>query len=149
MAGWSEKLNKMTQSAISKSKEMAEVTKLNMEISTLTQNLKEVQTQIGIYVLESNLLPENEKIAEWVQEAASIKTKIEANQIKVQDIRNIDICPNCGTEVSRSSKFCNKCGTEILRSVLETGSADKNCKTCGAPVEAGAAFCGNCGAKQD
>lgn len=149
MAGWSEKFNKMTQSAISKSKEMAEVTKLNMEISTLMQNLKEVQIQVGAYVLENGLLTEDEKIGEWAQKAASINVNIEANQVKVQDIRNINICSNCGAEVSRSSKFCDKCGNEMVRTALGTVTEGKVCKVCGAPVEEGSAFCGNCGTKQD
>ena len=34
MANWGEKFSRATQAAISKSKEMAEVTRLNVEIST-------------------------------------------------------------------------------------------------------------------
>ena len=47
MAKWGEKFSRATQAAISKSKEMAEVTRLNVEISTYTQNMKELYTQVG------------------------------------------------------------------------------------------------------
>ena len=58
MAGWSEKFNKMTQTAISKSKEVTEVTRLNMEINSLNQSIKEIATKIGEYVLKYDLLRE-------------------------------------------------------------------------------------------
>lgn len=62
MASWTEKLNQMTQSAISKSKEVAGVTKLNLEISSLNQNIKNIQTEIGAYVLENGLLKEDASV---------------------------------------------------------------------------------------
>ena len=46
MASWSEKLNQMTQSAISKSKEVAGVAKLNVEISSLNQSVKNIYTEV-------------------------------------------------------------------------------------------------------
>lgn len=147
MANWGEKLNKMTQSAITKSKEMAEVTRLNMEISTLKQNLKELYANVGEYVLTNGIASEDAAIAEYVTQMITIKQNIEANEEKVKEVRNINICPNCGAEVSRTSKFCDKCGTEMVRVSLEPEVIV--CKSCGNPIEKDALFCGNCGAKQE
>ena len=52
MASWSEKLNQMTQSAISKSKEVAGVAKLSLEVNNLNQSIKNIQTEVGAYVLD-------------------------------------------------------------------------------------------------
>lgn len=147
MANWGEKLNKMTQSAITKSKEMAEVTRLNMEISTLRQNLKELYENVGEYVLTNGVAAEDSAITEYVAQMVTIKQNIEANEEKVKEIRNINICPSCGAEVSRTSKFCDKCGTEMVRVSLEPEAIV--CKSCGNPIEKDALFCGNCGAKQE
>ena len=46
MANWSEKFNKLTQTAISKGKEVTEITKLNVEVVSLNQNLKEITNKI-------------------------------------------------------------------------------------------------------
>lgn len=123
MASWTEKLNQMTQNAISKSKEVAGVTKLNLEISTLNQNIKNIQTEVGAYVLENGLLKEDASVVEWASKVASLKAEIEANSEKIHDLKNISICPGCGAEVSRTSKFCDKCGTAIVVKVSEIGRA--------------------------
>lgn len=147
MANWGEKLNKMTQSAITKSKEMAEVTRLNMEINTLQQNLKELYANVGEYVLTNAVAAGDSTIAEYAAQMTAIKQNIEVNEEKVKEIRNINICPNCGAEVSRTSKFCDKCGTEMVRVSLEPEVLV--CKNCGNPIDKDALFCGSCGAKQE
>lgn len=114
MASWSEKLNQMTQSAISKSKEVAGITKLNVENGTLNQNLKNIYTEVGRHVLEEGLLAEDASVAEWAAKAATLKADIEANEEKIRSLKNVNVCPGCGAEVPRASRFCNKCGTAIV-----------------------------------
>ena len=59
MANWREKLNQAAQNTISKSKEVAGVAKLNVEISTLNQSMKNIYTEVGKYVLENGFLSED------------------------------------------------------------------------------------------
>ncbi len=125
MASWSEKLNQMTQKTISKSKEVAGVAKLNLEISTLNQNIKNIQNEVGAYVLENGLLMEDASVAEWAAKVASLKEEIEANTEKIHDLKNVSICPGCGAEVARTSKFCDKCGTAIVIKVSDPVEADE------------------------
>lgn len=150
MANWGEKFSRATQAAISKSKEMAEVTRLNVEISTYTQNIKELYTQIGEYVIEKGLLLENEDVSTKRKEIETLQSNIQSDTEKVNEIKNINICPNCGCEVSRSSKFCDRCGSEMNRKLLQSVTENGNtCKNCGAILAEGAVFCGNCGSKQE
>lgn len=125
MASWSEKLNQMTQSAISKSKEVAGITKLNVENGTLNQNLKNIYTEVGRYVLEQGLLTEDETVAEWASKAAALKADIEANEEKIRSLKNVNICPGCGAEVPKTSKFCSKCGTAIVIKTSEPVEEEK------------------------
>lgn len=148
MANWKESFNKVTQSAISKSKEMAEVTRLNMEISAQTQKVKELYAQAGERVLEGGLAADDSVIASLASQLAELRQGIQANQDKLNDVKNVNICPNCGAEVARTSKFCDKCGTEIVREA-EAQPAPAVCKACGAPIDKDALFCGACGARQD
>lgn len=114
MASWREKLNQAAQNTISKSKEMAGVAKLNVEIGSLNQSLKNVYTEVGKYVLENGLLSEDETVAQWVSKADEIKAEIEADTEKIKLLKNVNTCPGCGAEVPRTSKFCDKCGTPIV-----------------------------------
>ena len=91
MADWSEKLSQIAQDTISKSKEVVEVAKLNLEISTLNQKIREIHTQVGAYVLEMKLCPEDEKLAEWAGKAADLRAEIESNQSRIHDLKGIII----------------------------------------------------------
>lgn len=149
MAGWKESMSRFAQSAVSKSKEMAEVTRLNMEISNLEQRIRERQQTLGAYLLEHpEMLPHDDATVDNILRDVSLaRENIARDQELVLEVRNINICPQCGAEVSRTSKFCNACGAPIDRSMLETPAAANLCPQCGTPLENGAAFCGNCGAK--
>lgn len=147
--GWGDKLNQMTKSTISKSKEIAETTRLNMKISNYEQKIKELATQIGMSVVKRHLLAEDEEVAELAAQIEKLQQSIEQDRSTIQAIRNINICSNCGAEVSRTSKFCDKCGSLMDRKVLETSmdSAMPTCPACGEKVEPGTLFCCNCGTK--
>ena len=149
MAGWKESVGRFAQNAVSKSKEMAEITRLNMEISNQEQRLRELYGQLGQYLVENaDLVPADRQDAQaLLQEVAQVKAGIEASKATLLEVRNVNICPGCGAEVSRSSKFCPSCGTQMDRSVMERLNQAPVCPSCGAELEPGAAFCGNCGAK--
>ncbi|MCI9337384.1 MAG: zinc ribbon domain-containing protein [Lachnospiraceae bacterium] len=125
MANWREKLNQAAQNTISKSKEVAGVAKLNVEIASLNQSLKNVYTEVGKHVLENGLLAEDETVAEWASKAADIKAEIEENTEKIKLLKNVNTCPGCGAEVPRTSKFCDKCGTPIVVASTEPVKEDK------------------------
>ncbi len=147
MANWKDSIGKVTQSAISKSKEVAEITRLNMEISTLTQKVKDLYSQAGERVLEAGLAADDPVIADLASQLATLKQSIQMNRDKLNEVKNVNICPNCGAEISRTSRFCDKCGTEIIKAPQEPPMGV--CKVCGSPIEKDALFCGNCGAKQE
>ncbi len=114
MASWSDRFAQVTQSAISKSKEVAGVTKLNMEISSLNQEIKNIQIQAGAYVLDNGFLYENPYIADWAEKVKSLRAEIEGKNEKIMELRNVVVCSGCGREVSRSNRFCEHCGAEII-----------------------------------
>lgn len=125
MANWREKLNQAAQNTISKSKEVAGVAKLNMEIGTLNQSIKNIYTEVGKYVLENGLLHEDDSVAQWAAKAADIKAEIENNTEKIKLLKNVNTCPGCGAEVPKTSKFCDKCGTPIVVTSTEPVKEDE------------------------
>lgn len=119
MADWSEKLSQIAQDTISKSKEVAEVAKLNLEISALNQKIREINTQVGAYVLEKKLCSEDEKLAEWAGKAADLRAEIESNQSRINDLKGVIICPGCGAAVPNTSRFCARCGRAMVKKAAE------------------------------
>lgn len=124
MAVWSDKIAKVTQSAISKSKEVAGVTKLNMEVGALNQDIRNIQTQVGAYVLNNGLLLEDSFVAGWAEKVNAHKADIDAKNEKIMELKNIAVCPGCGREVSRDNRFCEHCGTEIVIKTAEEDGAE-------------------------
>lgn len=125
MASWSDKFTQVTQNAISKSKEVAGVAKLNMEISSLNQEIKNIQTQAGAYVLDNGFLPANPYIADWIEKVNGLKAEIAAKNEKIMELKNVVVCSKCGREVSRSNRFCEHCGAEIVISRPESESVQE------------------------
>lgn len=150
MAGWGEKFSKITQSAVSKSKEVAEITKLTLNSNSLEGEIKTVTDQIGEYVVANHLLAEDEIIGQKLNQIEELKEAIAANEARIREIKNINVCSVCGAEVSRTSNFCDKCGAPMKKEEPETEEApvtEKVCVKCGASLAVDAAFCPNCGEK--
>ena len=151
MADWKSSMSRFAQNAMTKSKEMAEITRVNMEITTAEQKIKELQQNLGKYLLDNpQLIPQpDEAVAGLIDQAQHLQASLQELQQTLLDLRNVNICPKCGAEVSRTSQFCGKCGTPIERKVLASAgaAAAKVCPACGEPVEEGALFCGSCGEK--
>lgn len=44
---------------------------------------------------------------------------------RIRDLKNVSICPGCGAEVPRTSKFCGKCGAAIVVASSEPVNEEK------------------------
>lgn len=149
MADWKSSISRFAQNAATKGKEVAEVTRINMEISNIEQSIKKNHQDLGAYISEHPELvnPEDETVAGLLQTIAESKEQMAKLNQNLLDVRNVNICASCGAEVARTSKFCGKCGAPMDRSILETPQAANVCPDCGEPLEEGMAFCANCGKK--
>lgn len=150
MAGWGEKFSKMTQTAVSKSKDVAEITKLTLNNNSLEAEIKTVTEQVGEYVVANQMLAEDEIIGQKLNQIAELKAAIAANEAKIREIKNINICEVCGAEVPNTSNFCDKCGAPMKKeapAAEEEPVTEKVCVKCGTALAVDAAFCPNCGEK--
>lgn len=150
MASWKEKVGNFAQNAVAKSKEVAETTRLSMEINSLEGKVKENWTKLGEYLLGNlELLPANDEfVADIVAAVGELNAKIEQNRQQIAAIKNANVCPNCGADVGSTSKFCASCGTPIERGAPQVEAEPANvCPDCGEPLAADAVFCVNCGKK--
>lgn len=149
MADWKSSISRIAQNAMTKSKEMAETTRINVEISNAEQKLRTLQQSLGQHLIENPQLlsGEDETSIDLIQQAKDVQASIEALKEALMELRNINICPECGAEVNRSSKFCGKCGAQMERKALERADEPKTCPACGEPIDDDMVFCGSCGNK--
>ena len=152
MAGkWTDKVSAFTQNAVSKSKELAEITRLNLSISNAEEQIRGLKTEIGSYVVDHKLMTDVPEIQEIYGKLNTLQRSIDESRERIHALKNVNICSNCGAEVSRESRFCDRCGQPIQRpepyAAEQEAPAQKFCPNCGQALSMDAAFCSNCGAK--
>ena len=76
---------------------------------------------------------------------ADAETKIRACKQQLQEIKGVQRCPNCGTEVSNGSAFCSACGASLPKVQPPEPAGFVKCPHCGASVKSGMRFCTSCG----
>ena len=141
---WKDSFNNLA----SKTKDLTEITRINLEISSYESKVKESYEKLGQYLMEHPELisTQDETVEVFRKEYEEYSEKIKTDKEKIRDIKNVDVCPNCGEEIARDVQFCPKCGQQIVH--VEPAEPDKKvCPKCGADLAEGAMFCGSCGYK--
>lgn len=131
-------------SAVQKTKDMAEISKINSMISDEEKNINNNYYQIGkLFVsLHSNDCENEFKgMVDSVQQ--SIK-KISEYKEKVNLIKGLVRCEKCGCEVPVNAAFCSSCGAQMPKRVVVDDQKTK-CENCGNYVKKGMRFCTFCG----
>ena len=144
------KISQTSQDAVQKTKDLAEVSKLNSQINASQKTIKETYTQIGekyFSLYRNSSAPE---LQQFVDLISSNMDKIEQLKADIQRVKKIAVCPKCGTECSTSTPFCGSCGTQLTPEP-EEAPIDVEvtnymfCSECGTKLSPDATFCNNCG----
>ncbi|NMA67318.1 MAG: zinc ribbon domain-containing protein [Clostridiaceae bacterium] len=96
-----------------KSKDVLEITKINSQISTEKDKIKELYLRIGEEVYRAYCAGESTVSDETCAQIKEIEDKINELNAKVLELKNATLCPGCGTELTKEASFCSKCGTKI------------------------------------
>ena len=132
---------KAMDNAADKAKDLAEQRKLTVENQKQDQVIAEAKAQIGAYVVDNNLLANDEFVlgqmsviaaAQEVQEknnagiaelkAAAAEKKAEKAAEKAAEVCACEeephvceprFCPKCGAQVRTDAEFCQSCGTKL------------------------------------
>lgn len=141
------KLSKTGQAAVQKTKQMADVAKLNSDISDEEKKSTNIYYQIGqLYVLLYKDNPESdfEVLIEQLNES---QTKIENLKQQIQDIKGVKRCTTCGAEIPNNATFCSACGTAVIQQKAVDAANLIKCANCGKMIEKGMKFCTFCGSE--
>lgn len=172
---WGKKISNASQSAVQKTKDMAEVAKLNGQISDEEKKINNYYFQIGKLYMQLHRDDFGAEFAEMVTAVKQSEGKILSYQKQIQDVKGIVRCEKCGSEVPNTAAFCNACGAPIAKqtpsapvvtnqappapavntqappAAVVTTQAPQNikpvvkCSGCGAEVPDNMRFCTSCG----
>jgi ribosomal protein L40E len=115
-----EKLTNAGKDVAKKTKELADITRLNMQISSEEDNIKNKYIEIGKLYYKLFSESPDERFTQLFNSIAESKNKINFFKEQIQAIKGIKICSNCGAEIESSAKFCSACG---YKSVVEENTS--------------------------
>lgn len=144
--------NRATNAVEAMGKNVSKVAKDNMEImkcssaiDSCEEKIKSVYTEIGKRYYNSGEELSRESFMDLFEVIQFNQRQIEELRDRLQDLKGVMICKECGTELSRDAKFCRNCGAKIeYRDVAPVSAAV--CWNCHSPLNGNEKFCGVCGA---
>jgi len=96
-----------------KGKDVIEITKLNSQINSEKDKIKNLYEKIGEEVYKAYAAGEETAYSDLCAEIKKIEDTINELTAKVLELKNASKCPNCGAEVAKDTAFCSKCGTKL------------------------------------
>ena len=139
------KISQTGQGVVQKTKDTAEVLKLNGLISDEQKRINTLQSEIGKRYFELYADSCEPAFVEAIAGIKDAKSKIDAYSEQIRKLKGLTTCPNCGSSVAYGAPFCASCGFQINKPAAPGNVA--RCTNCGLPLTPGSAFCTNCGTK--
>ena len=118
---------KAMDNAADKAKDLAEQRKLTVENQKQDQVIAEAKAQIGAYVVDNNLLANDEFVLGQMSVIAAAQEVQEKNNARIAELKAAEVCaceeephvceprfcPKCGAQVRTDAEFCQSCGTKL------------------------------------
>lgn len=139
-----QKLTQTSQDAVKKTKDMAEAVRLNGVINDETKKIEAGYRELGKLYYEKCAGREDPIFQPYVAEIQRVEASIREMKETIRQLKGVQACPSCGSEVAAGAAFCTVCGAKMPEPPKPDGPV---CPKCGAPVTADTVFCTNCGTK--
>ena len=101
------------QDAVNKTKEVAEVAKLNNSINSAKNRIDDLYKQIGQAFAERNADTAQEPYAGLIALIEEQKRQIADMREEIGAVKGFRSCPKCGAKVADGVAFFGKCGTQL------------------------------------
>lgn len=120
------KITQAGQSAVQKTKEVADIARLNSAIYDEEKRIDSNYLEIGkLYVA----MRDAEQEADFDRLVAAIhesEGKIRDLKHQIKDIKGVGVCEKCGAEVPANAAFCSACGAPMPAEAPVTEAAEEN-----------------------
>ena len=137
------KISGAGHSAIQKAKDMADIAKINSQITDAEKGLETTYAQIGRLYVSLHRSDAEQGFAALVGVVTEAEGKINELRRQIMDIRHLVKCPSCGGEVAADSLYCENCGGEMPRKKEMENM--RLCDGCGKIIPVDGKFCSHCG----
>ncbi len=109
------KVTETAKTAMQKSNEFVEVTKLSISVSDANTRVDRLLRDIGkmIYIQHLDGESLDNDITKKCNEADLIYEQIKELKEKIAELKKIKVCPHCDNENQTDALFCSKCGKQI------------------------------------
>lgn len=148
-----EKISKIKNDALQKTKDVSEIVRISSALKAEEEKRERLYREIGQASVEDKDLADDGKMQKLREELSECQDKIQDFETKLEALRGIIKCPECGKSVSSSQSFCSNCGAKLMRE--EYGRKHSNeaassqplrfCPTCGKENRNSAKYCVQCG----
>ncbi|MBQ5969567.1 MAG: zinc-ribbon domain-containing protein [Clostridia bacterium] len=140
------RISRTSQNAITRTKNMAEISRLNSQIAEQERRINNGYFQIGkLYYSQhpDDYAPEFAALIEAIKEAERMAADCK-QQIMI--VKGVKLCEACGAENPSTGAFCNSCGSPLPQAAMPAPDPNQTlCPSCGRPVARSVKFCTNCG----
>ena len=107
------KISSTSQSAVQKTKDFADTTKLNSAISDKEKKISSLCLSLGQAYYEDHKEETTSRYSETIKQINDLYAEINENKEKIKQIKGIVKCPKCGADVETDDSFCSVCGTKV------------------------------------
>ncbi len=132
------------QSAVRKTKNVTDITRLNSLINETERTIRATYTQIGELYVNLHAKDPEEKFRYLVNTVSQCQANIQEYQLQIDDIKGVRRCTVCGAEIPKNAAFCSACGTPVPKVGVPSEEMIQ-CPHCGATVLKRMKFCIYCG----
>lgn len=145
MDNMGKKLKQSGQNVFDKAKNMTELSSVENVLSKEEIGLNKLYAELGERFFKAMNTPYPEEYADVCEKIAAASERLEKFQKEKNRLKNVVVCPSCGTECPQGSAFCSGCGSPLPAPVAALGM--KFCVGCGKEIPEEAVFCRFCGTK--
>lgn len=154
------------QSMAQRGRNFSDSNKFNSMITNEERSIALAYSELGRLYIEKYEGNYNDEMVELVNRVKESEARIEDYRKRVQQLRNVQTCPQCGLELKKGDMFCPSCGCKMpeIEPMAPMGMPPFNAPMNGMPMQpfdaAGAqapqaegddnvskVFCRNCGSE--
>ncbi|MCC8072980.1 MAG: zinc ribbon domain-containing protein [Clostridiales bacterium] len=141
------RISQTGQMAVQKTKDMADVAKLNSTILNEEKKIENSYYQIGKLYAELHFDDFDADFEPLFNLLKDSLRNVERLKKEVGDIKGVKHCNVCGCEIANDSTFCSSCGSPIVVQKIQDYENLIECNFCGKKIEKDSKFCTFCGTK--
>lgn len=141
----SKKLSQTGQGMVQKTKEMADVAKLNSAITDEEGKINNNYYLIGKLYVSMHMSDCEDDFKGMISDIQVSESKIAEYRQQIKTIKGVVKCEKCGAEVANNIAFCSACGNPMPHKEIVNTDDKIKCESCGSFVNKGMRFCTACG----